>query len=71
MGARHMLWDPPPLAKNKSFLSWILNLGSATQYRYQLTRLNVLEKILKVCNALLLTLIQQECDERRILSRLE
>ena len=46
-------------------------MGPVAQYGYQLTRCNVPEKIPKVCNAHLLTLIQQECDERRILSRPE
>ena len=48
MGARHMLWDPPPLAKNKSLLRWILKVRSATQYGYQLTQSNAIRQMVKV-----------------------
>ena len=43
-----MLWDPPPLAKNKSLLRWILNVRSATQYGYQLTWSNAIRQMVKV-----------------------
>ena len=72
---------PPPLQKNKSLLSWILNLGSATQYRYQLTQLNALRQMVKVSIAALILSIKGsvikegysagQSDEGRILSRAE
>ena len=39
---------PPPLAKNKTLLRQILNLGSAIEYGYQLTRLKALRQMVKV-----------------------
>ena len=64
-----MLWDPPPLAKNKSFLRWILNVRSATQYGYQLTRSDALRQIAKVSMPALTSSIQGSVMEEGCLAR--